>query len=337
MRATIAIVSYNSGRFLQACVDALAAQTFRDFEALVYDNASTDGSLALVRLPDARFRIVQAAENIGFAAANNRVAAMSRAEFFIALNPDAIAEPDWLAGLIATAEAYPDAPSVGSTQLSLDDASIVDGAGDVWHAAGAPWRALHGASVERLPPEGETFSACGAAALYRRQDFLDAGGFDERFFCYCEDVDLGFRLRLRGGRIIQSRRAVVRHAGSASTGPQSAFTLYHGHRNRIWVFVKDMPGPLLVLAMPYHIALNAYLLLIAWRIGALSTLLRAYRDAIIGLPEMWQARKAVQATRRIGSLAVARQIAWSPRALYQREPYGRATGGAATMAKPQTG
>lgn len=322
VRATIAIVSYNSGGYLQACVDALATQTFRDFEAVVYDNASTDGSLSSLRLPDARFRAVLSEANIGFAAANNRVAAMSTAEFFITLNPDAIAEPDWLAGLIATAETYPDAPSIGSTQLALDHRDVVDGAGDVWHAAGAPWRALHGASSAGLPPEGETFSACGAAALYRRAAFLAAGGFDERFFCYCEDVDLGFRLRLRGGRVIQSRRAVVRHAGSGVTGAHSDFTLYHGHRNRIWVFVKNTPGPLLLAAAPYHLALDAYLLLVAWRIGALGTFLRAYRDAVREMPRVWRERRRVQASRTVGTLAIARQFVWSPLGLRRRAAYG---------------
>jgi N-acetylglucosaminyl-diphospho-decaprenol L-rhamnosyltransferase len=321
VRATIAIVSYNPGAFLQTCVDALAEQTFRDFEAVIYDNASTDDAISTLRLPDERFRVVAATENSGFAAGSNRVAEMSSAEFFVTLNPDAIPEPGWLRGLIDSVEAWPNTVSVGSTQLTLSDLGLIDGAGDVWHVAGTGWRALHGQSAKTLPPEGETFSACGAAALYRREAFAEVGGFDERFFCYCEDLDLGFRLRLRGARIVQSRRAVVRHAGSASTGEQSDFTLYHGHRNRIWVFVKNTPTLLLVVAAPYHLVLNAYLLVVAARMGTFGTFVRAYRDAISGLPAMWRTRKKIQATRTISALEAARQLAWSPRSLRWRPTY----------------
>ncbi|MHB8285993.1 MAG: glycosyltransferase family 2 protein, partial [Caulobacteraceae bacterium] len=198
--ATVVIVAYDSGDFLQPCIDALAQQSFKDFEAVVLDNASRDTSVDDLRLPDARFRVERLGANTGFAVANNRAAWASSAEFLILLNPDAVADPGWLAALIAAAATHPDATSLGSLQLRLDDPSIMDGVGDVWHVAGLAWRAGEGHPATQAPGDGEIFGPCGAAALYRRAAFVAAGGFDERFFCYCEDVDLAFRLRAAGGR-----------------------------------------------------------------------------------------------------------------------------------------
>ena len=153
---------------------------------------------------------------------------------------------------------HPDAVMFGSTQIDAADIRRLDGAGDVYHASGLVWRGHHGAPVGSLPPEGEVFAPCAAAALYRRDLFLEAGGFDEGFFCYCEDVDLGFRLRLLGHKCIQVAGARVHHVGSAITGRRSTFATYHSTRNRIWMFVKNMPMALLVPLLPLHIALNAF-------------------------------------------------------------------------------
>ncbi len=106
-------------------------------------------------------------------------------------------------------------------------------------------------------PEREVFSACAAAALYRRDVFEALGGLDEDFFCYMEDVDLGFRLRLAGWGCTYVPTAVVHHVGSATSGRRSHFTTYHGHRNLVWVFFKNMPGALLWLYLPQHFSLTS--------------------------------------------------------------------------------
>jgi len=136
----------------------------------------------------------------------------------------------------------------------------------------------------------EIFSPCAAAALYRRQALADAGGFDEDFFCYQEDIDLGFRLRLAGHRAM--------YVGSVSTGgQQSDFAVYHGFRNLAWVFVKNMPGALFWPLLPLHIALNlASILLFSIR-GQRRVILKAKRDAFLGIPRMWRKRRDIQANR----------------------------------------
>src|SRR5262249_3235031 len=160
----------------------------------------------------------------------------------------AFPEPNWLAELLAAAKRWPHAAAFGSTQISDRQSSRLDGAGDEMSCFGVPYRAYYGAPRDLNPDEGECFSACAAAALYRTASFRALGGFDERLFCYCEDVDLGYRLRLSGGATVQAARAIVRHIG----GGRSAFADRLGARNALWVFVKNTPLPLLFLLAPLH-------------------------------------------------------------------------------------
>ena len=314
---TVIIVAYNSGEFLQPCVDALARQSFTDFEAVIVDNASSDGAVDALNLPDARFRIDRPGANLGFAAANNRVARAVASPWIALLNPDTRVAETWLSALMDGARAWPDCPAFGSTQLRLDEPDVLDGAGDVWFAGGVAWRALEGRPASENPPDGESFAPCGAAAFYDRARFVELGGFDERFFCYCEDVDYGFRVRLTGQICVQLTNAVVYHAGSGTTGRHSEFTLYHGHRNRIWVFFKNTPALLLPLLTPLHLAINLYLYLRAdtERRGYLK---RAYADAWAGLGEVMKQRKALARLRTGSVQALMRAMIWSPMLVTRR-------------------
>lgn len=326
---SVLIVNYNSGADLRRCLDALAAQSRRDFEIVLVDNGSTDGSLARVLAaspfaegedaPLPALRLVAAGRNLGFAAGNNLAAALARAPLLALLNPDAFPEPGWLAALATAAGRHPDVAMFGSTQLLDADPDRLDGAGDVYHASGLVWRGAGTARPQDLPAEAEAFAPCAAAALYRRDVFLSAGGFDERFFCYCEDVDLGFRLRLAGHRALQLREAVVRHKGSAASGRYSAFACYHGARNRLWAFVKNMPGPLLALLWPVHMLITAAMLAAALRRGTLRPMLHGLSDGLAGLAPVLADRRAVQ-VGRVSSWKIARAFCWSLAALLTRRP-----------------
>ena len=320
---TVVIVAYDSGGYLQPCLDALSAQSFAGFEAVVADNASRDASVAQLRLPDARFEVRDMGANLGFAAANNRVAQDSGAEFLALLNPDATPDPDWLAALVNAARAYPEAASFGSVQLRLEQPDVLDGVGDVWHVAGLAWRAGEGWAAARAPGDGEIFAPCGAAALYRREAFLQAGGFDERFFCYCEDVDLGHRLRSAGASSRRVSAAVVRHAGSGISGRTSDFTMFHGHRNRIWTFVKNTPGPWFWWLLPYHVAFNLLYLGSAVRRRVFRPVWRSYVAAVAGLGPFWADRRALARARRTPFGDTRRVMAASPWSPFRRELHPR--------------
>lgn len=315
---TVIIVAHNAGHFLKLCLNALAAQTFTEFRAIVIDNASTDGSFTDEILPDDRFQIDTPGPNLGFAAANNRAAAGVQSQWIALLNPDTRVAPDWLEQLLAGSERWPDAAAFGSTQIRLDEPEVLDGAGDVWHAAGVAWRALEGSCLSENPPEGETFAPCAAAALYDRNTFLRLGGFDESFFCYCEDVDYGYRLRLAGGRCIQLASALVYHAGSGTTGRYSDFTVFHGHRNRVWVFLKNTPGPLLWALLPAHMMLNLRMLYSAPTDTYRTTLRRAYAAAWRGRKAIFKQRRQIQKERSVRMIDIVRAMAWSPKLITRR-------------------
>jgi len=306
-KVTVVIVNWNGERFLDRCLSGVLNQTVLPHEIILVDNGSSDASLRIVqRFPSVR--VLPQSVNLGFARANNFAIQLSAAdsEWVALLNPDAFPEPQWLEALLSAARRNLDYEIFGSKLVKSGDPAVLDGVGDTYHASGLVWRTRR----EKPQPEGffpvrEIFSPCAAAALYRRQIVMDAGGFDEEYFCYVEDVDLGFRLRLAGHKAMYVPDAVAHHVGSATTGGQhSDFAVYHGHRNVVWTFVKDMPGMLFWFLLPLHLVMN----LVAWVVFALrgqgEVIFRAKRDAIQGLPQMWRKRKQIQATR----IATVREI-----------------------------
>jgi GT2 family glycosyltransferase len=175
-------------------VRALERQTFRNFQVIVVDNASTDGSICRLRANAPQVQIVQAEQNLGFAAANNLAVRRAPAARWIALlNPDAFPEPDWLAELMRAALAHPDCASIASRTLDASDPNVLDGAGDAYHASGRHWRA----GTLRRGGGSRQSGVFGSAAAALREAAWMKSAVHERFFGYAEDVDLGFRLRLQ--------------------------------------------------------------------------------------------------------------------------------------------
>jgi len=301
-KVSVIIVNWNGELFLERCLTALIAQTVRPYEIILVDNASSDGSLEIARrFPSVRLMLQD--QNTGFARGNNLAiaGASAESEWIALINPDAFAEPRWLESLLMAAESNPGFDVFGSKLVNAADPTLLDGAGDAYHVTGLVWRMGHGSPVSTLGEnECEIFSPCAAAAMYRRSALHEVGGFDEDFFCYVEDVDLGFHLRLEGHRCLYVPQSVAHHVGSGTTGGQhSDFSVYHGHRNLVWTFVKDMPGVLFWLLLPLHIALN--LMSIIWFAlrGQGKVILRAKRDALLGLPKMWRKRQHIQQKRRV--------------------------------------
>lgn len=298
MSVTVIIVNWNSGILLSECLKKLDKQTVIPQKILVLDNASTDGSADCVA-SFAGVTLLAMDSNLGFAAGNNRALAECNTEFVALLNPDAFPEPSWLESLLAAAKTDSNIAAFGSCQLCQNSDAMLDGIGDSYHLSGLVWRERYGLKQQAIDRVSrEIFSPCAAAALYRRQAIVDIGGFDEDYFCYVEDVDLGFRLRLAGYKAMYVADAVVHHIGSATTGGQhSDFSIYYGHRNLVWTFVKDMPGSLFYLLLPLHLLMNliTIVVFIVRRQGIL--ILRTKWDAIKGLPKAWEKRKKIQEKR----------------------------------------
>lgn len=315
LRVSVIVVNFNGGSWVLECLAALRDQTFEGFATIVIDNASTDGSADEIaaRFPDVR--LIHAPKNLGFAAGVNLgVARMPPSDCVALLNPDALPNSDWLAKLVEEATKHPEAGAFGSLMYADVAHSRIDGIGDVYHVSGRVWRQGHGRpAVECRRAPRNIFAPCAAAALYRVDALTVVGGLDEDFFCYLEDVDLGFRMRLAGYVCRFVPQAVVRHAGSAIAGMHSDFQTYHGHRNLVWVYVKNMPGLLFWLFLPIHVLMNIASIVFLARRGQGGVGLQAKFDALRGLPRMWRKRRRIQKSAAVRPLAIARELAWRMR------------------------
>lgn len=295
-------------------LQALRRQTFKAFSTVVVDNYSSDGSAERIAAEFPEVQLLALQKNTGFAAGNNFALKQAPLTEWVALlNPDAFPRPDWLARMLAAADSNPDFDSFGSRLCSDNEGLMLDGIGDTYHVSGLVWREGHGRpAINQYLEKQSIFSPCAAAAMYRSPCLVEVGGFDEDLFCYVEDVDLGFRLRLAGYRSLYVPDAVVHHLGSGVVGAHSDFQVYHGHRNLIWVYIKDMPGLLFWVFLPLHITMN--LLGILWFIkrGQGKVILSAKWDAIKGIPHFWRKRGETQSTRRISVWNLLGCLTWSP-------------------------
>jgi GT2 family glycosyltransferase len=294
----------------------LRAQTFRDFETVVVDNGSSDASTGLVARDFSEVRVISLGENLGFSAAVNAGIRASEAELVALLNNDTEVDSGWLEALVRTADDHPEAGFFASKLVDYRDRRLLDGAGDAVRRSGLPYRLGHG-EIDRGQFESEAFvfSACAAAALYRREMLNDIGLFDEDFFSNCEDWDVGFRAQLAGYRCVYVPGSVVYHIGSATTGGQkSALNTRLGARNGINVLVKNLPATLIGKTLPFILAGQLSRLAIT----ALSPgLLRAHLSGLVGagllLPSMLKKRREIQKRRRVPDDYVMRLLRESSR------------------------
>jgi len=308
---SVIIVTWNSKRYLSTCLDALLAQTNKDFEIVIMDNGSTDEEYLNLegKYSDLKPVIKKLNENLGFAVANNMGARLARGKYLALLNADAFPEPDWLEQLIRAEHDNPEFTFFASRQIQANAPELLDGTGDAYHVSGLAWRQNYNHLTSKYGMQsGEVFSACAAAALYVRDDFIKVGGFDEDYFSYFEDVDLSFRLRLIGGRCFYVPQAVVHHVGSASTGKTSDFSFYYGHRNLVWTFFKDMPAALFWIYLPFHLLMNVYFIVSFLLIKKRSIVLKSKIDAFRILPAILRKRKQVQQSRIVSSGEIYRMM-----------------------------
>ena len=300
-------MNWNGAKYFPRCLNALKRQNFTDFEILVVDNGSTDGSADGLERSWPGIIVVRLKKNLGFAAANNYGVRLARGHWLALLNSDAFPAPDWLEKLLLAAERHPEFSSFASRQLQANAPALLDGAGDAIHISGLAWRRYAGFPAAQYGLETEeVFGPCAAAALYSRQAFLQVGGFDEDYFSYHEDVDLGFRMRLQGFRCLYVPDAVVYHVGSATLGAQSDFALYHWQRNYVWSFIQNMPSALLWEALPAHLMANFIYQVNYTLRGKGRILLKAKMDALHGFSRALQKRREIQKNCKISRAELLR-------------------------------
>lgn len=298
----VVVVCHNSADALPDTLPALAGQLGEHDEVVVVDNASTDDGAALARTLLPAATVIAAPGNVGFASGCHIGARASTAPLILLLNPDAVPQPGFLDALRGAAAEH---PGWGAWQalVTMDGGSRVNTAGNLVHWLGFGWAGGLGDPVDAVPPQdAEVGFPSGAAMIVRRASWEAAGGFDERYFMYGEDLDLGLRLRLAGQEagIVPAARAD--HDYTFVKGDYKWFYL---ERNRWWTVLGAYPAPLLVLVLPALLVFEAALLLAAKRGGWLAPKLQAQRAVLRALPAILRRRRAVQATRAIS----ARQFA----------------------------
>ncbi|WOF22322.1 glycosyltransferase family 2 protein [Microbacterium betulae] len=252
MRVLVVVLNWNGVDDTEECLDALARQTYADADVLVIDNGSEPDDVRRLRAraADGSFRLRLQPENLGFAGGVNagiRLAQHDGYDAVALLNNDALPEPEWLASLVSAIEASGASIATGLLLRRSDDpevAGTIDTAGDGLSVWGMPFPRGRGDARADAPARGAVFSASGGASLYRTALFGEIGLFDETFFAYFEDVDVGFRARLAGHEIVYDPAAVAHHRIGATSGRIPGFTVRQTFKNLPVLLVKDVPAGL---------------------------------------------------------------------------------------------
>jgi GT2 family glycosyltransferase len=261
---SVVVVTWNRRELLQACLASLARQGHPRFEVVVVDNGSEDGSAdmvrELIRSYPVPLRLIANSSNRGFCAANNQGFAASQAELVALLNNDAEADPGWLEALEAAIRLYDDVGMAASKILVWENprqpgSERIDKCGHLIYPDGQN-RGRGSGQLDRgqFDRVEEVLWPDGCAAMYRRAMLEDVGGFDEEFFAYADDAELGLRGRIAGWRCFYAPGAVVRHHRGATLGIGSARRLTLIERNRVLLVVKLFPWNLLWASDAYHFA-----------------------------------------------------------------------------------
>jgi GT2 family glycosyltransferase len=242
--ASVIVLNLNGKRYLNGCIESLLSQQLSGGkEIIVVDNGSSDGSVEHVRTQWPQVCVVEADRNLGFAEGNNLGIAQARGHHIVLLNNDTRARPGWLAALVSAADADDSIGAVTSKLVYMRQPDIIQNAGSLLLSDGSAGdRGSDEVDVGQYDSREEVFAACGCAMLVKRAALTDAGLFDPTFFCYYEDTDLSWRMRLRGWRILYEPAASVEHLHSGTSVEWSPFFTFHVDRNRLFMILKNAPA-----------------------------------------------------------------------------------------------
>lgn len=312
---SVIIPNLNGEKLLPDCLSSLRKQEFKDFETIIVDNGSTDGSINFIRQSHHWVDvIIENKENLGFARACNQGIMASRGKFIALLNNDTEAHPEWLKQLVAAAERYPEIGMFASKTLFFDRRNIIDTTGHLMYPDGLNrGRGRLEVDLGQYDDKVDVFFPSGCAGFYRREVFDDIGLFDENHFAYGDDTDIGLRARLAGWGCVFVPKAVVYHKYSMTTGEYSPEKVFLVERNRIWIVWKYFPLKMIILSFFY-----SFLRYILQGYGAvfkkgaagrfasrystpklISVVLKAYFSALIGLPRVVKERKGMRKLCRV--------------------------------------
>lgn len=304
---SVIVLNWNGRDLLPTCLQSLQMQSYRDFEVILVDNASTDGSVAWVQQHLPWVRVLVLDRNYGFCAGNNRGINEATGRYIVLLNNDTECQPDFLQALYQAIEAHPEVGLCATRMLRLLDHSRVDNCGIGLRIIGLGHQIGAGeANGPRFDRTRYVFGASGGAVLYRRTMLEQIGLLDEDFFSHVEDVDLSWRAQLAGYRCLYVPQAIVYHMGGATSKRMGQEVLYRIQRNCTWTYLKNMPTVMLLLTSPIHLLYSWYWLLRAATFGQARMVWRAKLDALQAWPRIRQKRREIQTRRRLSLIHLLR-------------------------------
>lgn len=303
---SIILVGFQSREHLRECLPSLSECATLPQEVILVDNASADGTAEFVREQHPEVNVIRSEDNRGFAWACNRGAAAARGDVLIFLNCDTLVTPGWVGPLVRALQDH----SAGACmpRILLYGTAQVNTMGSRVHWSGLAWMDRWQAPDPGPGPAQEVFGASGCALAIRAETFREVQGFADDFFMYHEDIDLCWRLRLRGYRVLVVPEASIQHKYSFSRNP---LKWHMAERNRVRMILANYHWATLVLLSPALVAVDAGLWLYAAKAGLLGAKWRAARDLITGLPQMVRRRKMIQASRRVSDGPIWRQFSGS--------------------------
>ncbi|MBA7641507.1 hypothetical protein ES703_49191 [subsurface metagenome] len=318
---TVIIPNWNGKQFLKTCLHSLRRQTLKDYQVIVVDNGSTDGSVSFLIRNYPEVKLIKFSKNKGFAAAVNQGIKESQGEFVALLNNDVEADPSWLEELSRGLKENPEVGFCASKMLDFTNRRIIMEAGDGYTRSGYAFQIGNDRpDIGQYDSPKKVFGACAGAAIYRRSMFDKIGFFDEDFFAYLEDIDLSFRAQLMGYECLYIPSAVVYHVGSASTGSRyNDITVYFSAQNTINTLIKNMPASilcrnifrilkLLILLQGHYIIRSKY------GRAYFKGLLSAFRQ----LKPMLRKRKQIQDNKKISHKKIEQFLIASEQELLQQ-------------------
>ena len=289
---SVVILNFNGKRYLEDCLTSVLSQTFRDFEVIIVDNGSSDGSAEYLGTNYPWVKVVKNTRNLGFAEGTNTGIRQAKGEYILTLNNDTQMDNRFLECLERMMKSD---KSVGmcAPKMLFPDGRI-NSAGICLSRSGAAWdRGMFEPDNGQYDSSQEVFGPCAGAALYRKSMLDEIGLFDEDFFLYMEDVDLAFRARLAGWKCIYVPEAKVHHLHGGTSSFGSDLAVYQGNRNVIWYVFKDFPLRLLLTSLPWIVGRNLAVIPYYAFTGQGGFILKSKLDAIMGLPLMLKKRSKV--------------------------------------------
>jgi GT2 family glycosyltransferase len=314
--ASIIILNLNGKKYLRDCLQAVFSQSLTDFEVILVDNGSNDDSVNFTEENFPQVKVIKNENNLGFAKANNQGFEMARGKYIVTLNNDTVVEKDWLENLVEIAVPDNKIGMCASKILSIYNKKEIDSVGiNICLDGMARGRGRNELDKGQYDKAEEILLPSACAALYKREMLEEVGFFDEDFFAYCEDVDLGLRGRWAGWEAVSAPSAIAYHHYSSTSGKYSPLKAYLVERNHLWVLLKCFPISLLLI-LPFFTIYRFFLQIISVFIGKgsaaefskqanfggmLSSVASAYWDALKKAPVFLKKRRVIQKKRKLSN------------------------------------